>query len=57
MGLTSIDKSDTGKTSSVKFDRKFTSDYNISEICKKQVEKSLLWPKLHHTWTLRSAYW
>ena len=57
MGLTSIDKSDTEKTSSVKFDRKFTSDYNISEICKKQVEKSLLWPKLHHTWTLRSAYW
>lgn len=35
MGLTSIDKRDTEKTSSVKFDRKFTSDYNISEICKK----------------------
>ena len=46
-----IDKSDTDKLLGVKYDRKLTFDDHISDICKKkQVEKYLLWPELHHTY-------
>ena len=50
-----IDKSDAENY--LKFDKKLTFDDHISDICKKQVEKCLLWTELHHTWELRrNAY-
>ena len=52
-----IDKSDTEKLLGVKFDKKLAFDDHISDICKKAIEKYLLWPELHHTWKLRrNAY-
>ena len=51
------DKSDTEKLLGVKFDKKLAFDDHISDICKKAIEKYLLWPELHHTWKLRrNAY-
>ena len=52
-----IYKSNTENRLVVELDKKLAFDDYISDICKKQVEKYLLWPELHHTWELRrNAY-
>ena len=52
-----INNCNTEKLLGVKFDKKLAFDDHISDICKKAIEKYLLWPELHHTWKLRrNAY-
>ena len=52
-----IYKSDTENRLVVKLDKKLAFDDYICYICKKQVQKYLVWPELRHTWELReNAY-
>ena len=52
-----IDKSDTEKLLGVRFDKKLNFEIISVTSVKKQIDKYLLWPELHHTWELRrNAY-
>ena len=51
-----IDKSDTEKLLGVRFDKKLTFEIISVTSVKKQIDKYLLWPELHHTWDCEETH-